>query len=532
MDLAKYTNLIGSHKKLAELSRDELIQLLELIEAHDKMESVSGLHNWMVPGTPFGIDKLPKHRAALFGTSKYREMLVLGGNRVGKTRLGAYLTAICATGLYPDWWQGIRFDHPVNCWAIGKTSQTTRDTCQKELIGPADALGSGLIPLDCIGKIAKMSKPADAVESVRIKHVPSGKWSTIGFKSYEQSAASFYGTAMHLIWPDEPCPELVYHEAVMRTASTGGKIFHTITPKEGLTRMLAEFLSSCDLLEGTESLPGLEVAKALMAQQQMEMDQDSGLILPKAPKGSRAAVSIGWDSAPWLSEETKQELLAATPPYLRDTVSRGTPSLGLSAVYPVSLDTIMCKPEEMIAIPDHWRRVYGMDVGGKTAAVFLAHDPDSDIVYVTAEYYSEQQPKEVVAARIRQIAGDWMPGVIDPAARQRSQTDGQRLLAEYRRLGLKLHVADNAINAGIHEVWSRLASKRCRFWPLCPKLQEEYTLYRYDDNPSNPKPIKQHDHEMDALRYGIMGLKHAKPKMDVSKIARYGGSNPGRRYNV
>jgi phage terminase large subunit-like protein len=674
MDLAKYTNLLGGRKSINELSRDELIQLIELIEEMEKRDEVAGLHNWLVPGTPFGIDKLHKHRAALDATGKYRETLVMGGNRCnakgtlvatpggpvaiedlnaddvvydrngqptrvlavwskgeavvvdvvskltgelllsatpdhevehfctksgqwgrrslsecllksddrtvrlrrveigtgvdqvveaiadgirtdrvydlavahddhffllancisvsncGKTRLGAMLAAVLATGLYPAWWTGARFDGPVNIWAVGKSAQTTRDTCQKELIGPVDALGTGLIPKECIGKLAKMSKPADAVESVRIKHV-SGKWSTIGFKSYEQSASSFYGTAMHLIWLDEPCPELVYHEAVIRTASTGGKIFHTITPKDGLTRMLADFLAECDLLAGTESLPGLEIARAL-AEQNLSDDEIAERAAAKrnAPKSSRAAVAIGWDDAPWLSQETRQELLAATPPYLRDCVSRGVPSLGHSAVYPVTLDSVLCKPEEMIEIPAHWKRVYGMDVGSKTAAIFGALDPDNDILYVTGEYYGENQPKEVHAARIKHIAQDWMPGVIDPASRQRSQTDGQKLYEDYRRLGLKVQKADNSLTAGIHEVWSRLSQGRLRFWPNTPNLQREYTLYRYDDNPSNPKPVKIHDHCMDALRYMVMGLRYAKPKQ-ISSHLNFNFPK-GRRYNV
>ena len=44
--------------------------------------------------------------------------------------------------------------------------------------------------------------------------------------------------------------------------------------------------------------------------------------------------------------------------------------------------------------------------------------------------------------------GDWIPGCIDPAAKQRSQIDGRNLLGEYR-IGLKLSMADNAVEAGI-----------------------------------------------------------------------------------
>lgn len=158
------------------------------------------------------------------------------------------------------------FDHPVHIWAAGKTGQTTRDTCQKALMGEIGSFGTGMIPKDCIGKTSSLSGTPNALESVLVKHT-SGGWSTIGFKSYKQEVHSFFGTAKHLVWLDEPCPELIYNECLIRTMTTGGKVFHTITPKEGLTRLLADFLSDCDLLAGTESLPGLEIAKAIMEQE-------------------------------------------------------------------------------------------------------------------------------------------------------------------------------------------------------------------------------------------------------------------------
>lgn len=251
-------------------------------------------------------------------------------------------------------------------------------------------------------------------------------------------------------------------------------------------------------------------------------------------KHHRAAISIGWDSIPWLDQKTKDEILASTPPHLRETVSRGVPSIGSGAVYPIPLDQVLVKPEEMVPIPAFWRRIYGMDVGHKvTAAVFCAHDPDNDIVYVTGEHYVEHQPKEVHAAAIRRVAFDWMPGVIDPAANQTAQTDAAKLITEYRRLGLKLWNADNSKHSGIHEVFSRLSQGKLKFWPNTPNLQNEYILYRYDGNVHNPQPVKAHDHALDALRYAIMGLKYAKPQQVVSNMVLGGRPNPqGKRYNV
>jgi hypothetical protein len=52
--------------------------------------------------------------------------------------------------------------------------------------------------------------------------------------------------------------------------TTGGRVLHTVTPKEGLSRLIAEFLSSCDLLAGAERIKGLEAMIKLV-----EMDEQS-----------------------------------------------------------------------------------------------------------------------------------------------------------------------------------------------------------------------------------------------------------------
>jgi phage terminase large subunit-like protein len=259
--------LVGSPKMNSkQLSNFELQTLIALVDEADKRENTSGFHKWFQPGTPYGIDKLLKHKELFKATKLYREVLMLGGNRCGKTRAGATFISILATGQYPDWWEGVRFVGPVSLWAAGKTGQTTRDTVQEALMGPVGAWGTGALPLESIGRTTARQGIPNALDTVEVKCVGGGT-STIGFKSYDQKAHSFYGTAKHAVWLDEPCPDLVYNECLIRTMTTGGRVMHTITPKEGLTRLIAEFLSSCDLLAGAERIKGLE---AMLKLQDME----------------------------------------------------------------------------------------------------------------------------------------------------------------------------------------------------------------------------------------------------------------------
>src|SRR5438477_8786059 len=53
----------------------------------------------------------------------HRERLFMAGNQLGKTLAGAMEAAIHATGEYPPWWQGRRFDKPTVGWAAGLTAE-------------------------------------------------------------------------------------------------------------------------------------------------------------------------------------------------------------------------------------------------------------------------------------------------------------------------------------------------------------------------------------------------------------------------
>ena len=173
---------------------------------------------------------------------------MLAGNRVGKTEgVGGYETALHLTGLYPAWWQGRRFDRPIQAWAAGTTAVTTRDVVQLALMGPVDELGTGLIPGDCIlGRPRPKGGVPDAFDTARIRHV-SGGVSRLGFKSYEQGRKNFEGTRKHLIWLDEEPPFDVYGECVLRTMATGpndvpGIMLCTFTPMQGMSETVLYFL--------------------------------------------------------------------------------------------------------------------------------------------------------------------------------------------------------------------------------------------------------------------------------------------------
>jgi hypothetical protein len=210
---------------------------------------------------------------------------------------------------------------------------------------------------------------------------------------------------------------------------------------------------------------------------------------------SRYTTTIGWDDVPHLSERVKRELLADTPPHLRDARAKGIPSLGSGAIYPIPVSEVSVKP---FAIPPYWPRAYGLDVGwNHTAAVWIAQDPTDQVRYIYAEYHRGEAIPSVHAAAIR-ARGEWVKGAIDPAARGRSQNEGGQLMAQYRDLGLKVIPANNAPEPGLYECWTDFSIGRMRVFSTLSRFWYEYRLYRRDEK---GRVVKVDDHIMDAMRY-------------------------------
>lgn len=453
-------------------SREKLINLNNLLSEKKRRVKYQKIDSYFPDSGPFRRDLYKKHLAFFEAGMRIRERLFMAGNRVGKTESGGgYESVLHLTGRYPDWWRGRRFDRPTDQWAAGDTGKTVRDIIQRKLLGPKMDRGSGLIPLDAIINTTPKAGIPDAIDSIYIKHV-SGGVSHLILKSYDQRREAFQGTKQDVIWLDEEPPLDIYTECLLRTADTTGTgekdglLMLTFTPLMGMSETVLQFL------------PGGTIAER--------------------EDGSKRVIMASWDDVPHLTDRVKKELLASIPVFQRDARSKGIPQLGSGAIYPVPETDIVV---DDFPVPSHWPRGYSMDVGwNRTSVGFHALDRENDIIYRIGEHYRGQAEPSVHAEAIRS-RGDWQKGVIDPAARGRSQIDGQRLLEIYQNLGLKLQPANNAVEAGIYEMWMRLSSGRYRVFRSCQKWIEEFRLYRRDEK---GKIIKNNDHAMDESRYFVM----------------------------
>ena len=192
----------------------------------------------------------PKHLEIMAAGAEFRERCFMAANRVGKTQgVGAYEVTCHATGRYPAWWEGYRFEEPVQIWAAGATNETTRDIVQAELFGKIGYegnrkrfTGTGMVPDDCIGSISWKQGVQDLADVVAVRHAATGGWSYVGLKSYHQGRKAFEGTAQHVVWLDEEPPLDVYGECLIRTATTNGRVLITFTPMEGLSETVLQFM--------------------------------------------------------------------------------------------------------------------------------------------------------------------------------------------------------------------------------------------------------------------------------------------------
>lgn len=283
------------------------------------------------------------YRAAMeffkFGAT-YPERLILGGNRTGKTEGAAFECTLHATGRYPDWWEGRRFDTPVEIWHAGDTATTTRDIGQRSLFGiNPESARTGMIPAHLIKHVTPKSAVPGAVESIYVNHV-SGKTSVIQFKSYDQRREAFQGTSKHIIWLDEECPDDVYTECLLRTLTVGGIMMVTFTPIEGLTPFVQNWLENAVMFDGFGNLVPAEAqvfAGSDDADDTPNADSGESKDAPAVPieKRTKTISMVSWDEVPHLSETARNQMLASIPPYQRAARTRGIPSLGAGVIYPI-----------------------------------------------------------------------------------------------------------------------------------------------------------------------------------------------------
>lgn len=451
-------------------------ELLDLLEKKAQWEKYNSLEKF----SPYEFQK------KFYGASKEaKRRFLCAANRVGKSFSEAAEVSYHLTGLYPEWWNGHKFEYPILCWCVGITGDSTRKVLQKELFGTpmakdSGALGTGAIPRNLID-FDTMERDGGKIILAKIKHHKDGVfdgWSTIEFRSTQQGEHVLMGATVDYIWIDEEDPFKsmeIYAQCVTRTATTGGLITITATPENGLTKLVDLFM--------------------------------------KDTTGYLYFQNATWDDAPHLTDEVKKELLASIPEWQHEMRSRGLPMMGEGLIFDIAESDIACEPFE---IPDHWRRVCALDIGvaHDTAAVWSAYDAATDTIYIYDCYHAKAGVPALHATAIN-ARGRWIPVILPHDADNTERGSGRSVSQYYQEAGVNTMLEtfynpvdwtgnkNNFVEPGIMEMTQRMKTGRLKVFKNCGRFFEEMRRYHRKDG----KIVKTFDDTMDAARYSVLSVK-------------------------
>ncbi len=427
------------------------------------------------------------------------------GNRLGGTLCGAMELAMHLTGEYPDWWPGRKYDRAVLAWAGSVTTTTQREVVQKMLLGCEETdlkhplVGTGAIPADSLIKITnRQAGVRNVIDQIKVHHVSGGE-SIVSFKTYEQGRSVLQGADVDICWPDEESKydPMIYSEMLTRTlAIPDGMIYQTFSPLNGRTEVLVSFLEP---EEGSlpKSVTTMTIWDAV---------------------GGEWAHDTPWAGAQWeghFTKEMAEEAISAYKPHERDTRAYGIPMAGEGKVFTVPEEEIKCEPFE---IPRHFRRINGIDFGINHyfAAVGLAHDADTDTIYVYKTFKSKGTTPDYHVPAIK-AWGDWIPVAWPHDGMNREKGSGLQLYKHYAKRELKMlgHSAryeqEKGGAQGVEDIalqiLIRMQTGRFKVFANLSDWFDEYrTLHRKGDviQPTN-------DDVMKATFYAVMEIRNARP---------------------
>jgi hypothetical protein len=161
--------------------------------------------------------------------------------------------------------------------------------------------------------------------------------------------------------------------------------------------------------------------------------------------------------------------------------------------------------EQVAAARAYGKKLGGIDFGFRNPfAAVWGHLDFDDVLWLTGEHYQRERP---LSSHAQHLPRDFL-WLADP--------EGAGEISELRGAGFKVRKAKNQVQLGLQAVRARLETGRLRVVDgCCPNLLAEAELYRYDtdDDKCSEKPLKEHDHALDALRYLVLAI-------DAHKLAR------------
>ena len=495
---------------LSQVSSEDLprIQkLLKELEEHQRYntrlaEFLDNAYEWQKKAINFTSDK--------------KVTGLICGNQMGKSETVCATVACHLTGIYPDWWEGKKWDKPVNVWIAGPDGRHNREVLQKRIFGTDNKrlnamIGTGMVPRENIDLKSLVSIRGNDIESGKVKHI-SGGYSEFSFRAYTQGREAAQGAPVHVIVVDEQPNGEWWKEALTRTRATKGHAMLSFTP-------LKDAATSGNLMENLLDLPEQEGSPV----------DDFGA---KWLCDNRwAMVRASWYDAPHILRDDPNAIEEAKREYSFDYQARvyGIPVVGSGRVYPHKMEDIIFNPSNTLLNPN-WDGLIGVDFGwtdnDPSAMIKVAWDEINDVVYILEEWKGETTTDQsfvkqvnfidprlpIVWPRDGNTASDWKGG---GTISDKLRNDfGLNMLPEPFHNPEKGKGKNNHLDPGFQEINSRLISGRLKISSECFGLLKEIEAYGYGkdvNGQTTGKPAKySEDHLCDAMRYAVMTIIQGK----------------------
>ena len=473
----------------ADLTDEEELELLVLLEEEEAHRKVNGLF-YYIPQ--------PKQAEFIAAGADFPERCLMAGNQLGKTLTAGAEVSIHLTGrypgtnayppdgLWPDEWQGRRFNRGVVFWVGGETNETITKSTQRILCGRMEethAPGYGLIPKADIISWKKSQFGANLVDHLLIKHHNSAGecdgLSVCFFKAYSQGRARWQSDSIHGVWFDEEPPYEIYSEGLTRTNTFGQFSILTFTPLMGMSSVVIKFL--------------------------------------KNPSKFQKVINMRLADAEHYTAAEKEQIEASYPEHEREARTNGLPTLGSGRIFQIPETLIRCQPFEC---PDHFYVINGVDFGWNhpQAHAQLWEDRDTGCFYVAIVMKKEEMKADAAWRAVKSWA-ERVPVAWPHDGYQHEKGGGEVLKDRYALEGftmLENHATwptgGNAVEPGIQELRELMLDNKFKVFTTCEPFFDEFRLYHRDEY---GRIVKLYDDIISAIRYAYMMRRYAVPMSTI-----------------
>lgn len=216
---------------------------------------------WMEQDDPFRYAIEPEHwKASDEVLNEMDEVLVLGGNRAGKTEWAARRVAQMLVGVergefpWPQWMKDRCQKRGLKIWCLHTTNQSSIAFQQQVVYKylPKELRNA---------RRSKFTNLAYTQKNGFSDNTAVYNTNQIWFLNYAQDKQVIEGGEPDLIWCDELVPHDWLETLRYRLVTRQGKLILTFTPLHGYTLVVKDYLSGAKILETKESplLPGKNV---------------------------------------------------------------------------------------------------------------------------------------------------------------------------------------------------------------------------------------------------------------------------------